>query len=82
MILIALTVSADFAIAYKKVDIRISPYSRTIHVFVALPEWITAYLMIEALYFIKSDQQMTVSNRQIVLLLVAVLAYAISNTLN
>ena len=82
MILIAFTVSADFAIAYKKVDIRQSSFSRTVHVFVALPEWITAYLMIEALYFIKSDQQMTVSNRQIVLLLVAVLAYAISNTLN
>lgn len=81
MILIALSVSADFAIAYKSFDIQ-SPYSRTVHVFVALPEWVTAYLMIEALYFIKSDQQMTVSNRQIVLLLVAVLAYAISNTLN
>ena len=81
MILIALSVSADFAIAYKRVDTK-KPYSRTVHVFVALPEWITAYLMIEALYFIKSDQQMTVSNRQIVLLLIAVLVYAISNTLN
>ena len=54
MILIALSVSADFAIAYKNDDIQ-SSYSRTVHVFVALPEWITAYLMIEALYFIKSD---------------------------
>ena len=54
MILIALSVSADFAIAYKRVD-TLKPYSRTVHVFVALPEWITAYLMIEALYFIKSD---------------------------
>jgi len=33
-----------------------------VHVFVALPEWVSAYLMLEALYYIKSDQQMTVSN--------------------